>query len=59
MPMTEKELRKRDAQRDLGAELLESVHQMVAGKGRVVMSPVISALSQTELAKLLFDNKEL
>ena len=58
MPMTEKELRKRDAQRDLGAELLESVHQMVARKGRVVMSPVISArkksgLSQTEFAKLL------
>lgn len=57
MPMTEKELRKRDAQRDLGAELLESVRQMVAGKGRVVMSPVISArkksgLSQTEFAKL-------
>lgn len=56
--MTEKELRKRDAQRDLGAELLESVRQMVAGKGRVVMSPVISArkksgLSQTEFAKLL------
>ena len=58
MPMTQKELRKRDAQRDLGAELLESVSQMVAGKGRVVMSPVISArkksgLSQTEFAKLL------
>lgn len=58
MPMTQKELRKRDAQRDLGAELLESVRQMVAGKGRVVMSPVISArkksgLSQTEFAKLL------
>lgn len=58
MPMTEKELRKRDAQRDLGAELLESVRQMVAGKGRVVMSPVISArkksgLSRTEFAKLL------
>jgi putative transcriptional regulator len=58
MPMTEKELRKRDAQRDLSAELLESVRQMVAGKGRVVMSPVISArkksgLSQTEFAKLL------
>jgi putative transcriptional regulator len=56
--MTQKELRKRDAQRDLGAELLESVRQMVAGKGRVVMSPVISArkksgLSQTEFAKLL------
>ena len=58
MPMTQKELRKRDAQRDLSAELLESVRQMVAGKGRVVMSPVISArkksgLSQTEFAKLL------
>ena len=58
MPMNEKELRKRDAQRDLGGELLESVRQMVSGKGRVVMSPVISArkksgLSQTEFAKLL------
>lgn len=37
--MTEKELKKRDAKRDLGAELLESVRQMKAGKGRVVMSP--------------------
>ena len=58
MPMTETELKKRDAQRDLGAELLESVRQMAARKGRVVMSPVISArkkseLSQTEFAKLL------
>jgi len=63
MPMNEKELRKRDAQRDLGGELLESVRQMVSGKGRVVMSPAISArkksgLSQTEFAKLLSDNKE-
>jgi putative transcriptional regulator len=36
---------------------------MVSGKGRVVMSPAISArkksgLSQTEFAKLLSDNKE-
>ena len=58
MPMTETELKKRDAQRDLGAELLESVRQMTARKGRVVMSAVISArkksgLSQTEFAKLL------
>ncbi|MEO6562145.1 MAG: helix-turn-helix domain-containing protein [Nitrosospira sp.] len=56
--MTETELKKRDAQRDLGAELLESVHQMIARKGRIVMSSVISArkksgLSQTEFAKLL------
>ena len=58
MPMTEAELKKRDAQRDLGAELLESVRQMTAKKGRIVMSSVISArkksgLSQTEFAKLL------
>ena len=58
MPMTETELKKRDAQRDLGAELLESVHQMIARKGRIVLSSVISArkksgLSQTEFAKLL------
>jgi putative transcriptional regulator len=36
MPMTEQELRTRDAQRDLGAELLQSVREMKTGKGRVV-----------------------
>lgn len=36
MPMTEKQLRERDAKRDLGAELLQSVREMKAGKGRVV-----------------------
>lgn len=41
MPMTEKELKKRDAKRDLGAELLESVTQMKSG------------LSQSDFAKLL------
>ena len=30
MPMTETELKKRDAQRDLGAELLESVRRTQA-----------------------------
>lgn len=62
MPMTEKELIKRDAKRDLGAELLKSVREMKAGKGRVVasitVSPVIEArtksgLSQTQFATLL------
>ena len=57
-PLTDKELEKLENNRDLGAELLESVRQMKAGKGRVVMSPVISArkksgLSQIEFAKLL------
>ena len=57
-PLTDKELEEWENSRDLGAELLESVCQMKAGKGRVVMSPVISArkksgLSQAEFAKLL------
>ena len=36
MPMTEKELLERDANRDIGAELLQSVREMKTGKrGRV------------------------
>ncbi|MCW5608917.1 MAG: helix-turn-helix domain-containing protein [Nitrosomonas sp.] len=57
-PLTDKELEEWENSRDLEAELLESVRQMTAGKGHVVMSPVISArkktgLSQAEFAKLL------
>ncbi len=36
MPMTDKQLRERDAKRDLGAELLQSVREMNARKGQVV-----------------------
>lgn len=62
MPMTEKELKKRDAKRDLGAELLESVTQMKSGRAsqthKVELPPVVSAriksgLSQSDFAKLL------
>lgn len=62
MPMTTKELKKRDANRDLGAELLESVHQMKAGRTgkthKITVAPVVSArmksgLSQSAFAKLL------
>ena len=62
MPMTEKELQKRDAKRDLGAELLKSVRQMKAGRAgkihKLAVSPVVSArmksgLSQAAFAKLL------
>jgi hypothetical protein len=35
MPMTDKELLARDAKRDIGAELLQSVREMKAGKGKV------------------------
>jgi putative transcriptional regulator len=62
MPMTEKELKKRDTQRNLGAELLESVRQMKAGRAgkihQVDVLPVVSVriksgLSQIAFAKLL------
>lgn len=62
MPMTEKELKKRDVKRDLGAELLESVTQMKSGRAsrihKVEVPPVVSAriksgLSQADFAKLL------
>ena len=57
-PLSNKELEAFEASGDMGASLLKSVRQMVAGKGRVVLSPVISArkksgLSQAEFAKLL------
>ena len=56
-PLTDKELKVWENSRDLGTELLESVRQMKAGKGRVVMSPLISArkksgLSEVEFARL-------
>lgn len=62
MPKSEKELRARDAKRDLGQELLQSVREMKAGRrGRVhkvKVSPIVAArikaeLSQAQFAKLL------
>jgi len=57
-PLTDKELEAFEASRDMGEALLKSARQMVARKGRAVLSPVISArtksgLSQAEFAKLL------
>jgi len=66
--LSEAELLARDAERDLGAELLESLREMKAGKlgrvsvvtrdGRVVDSPVakarvVSKLSQAQFAALM------
>jgi putative transcriptional regulator len=59
MTMTTKALHKRDVKRDLGAELLESVRLMKAGRAgkiyQVEIPPVVSArmksgLSQSEFA---------
>lgn len=62
MPMTEKELKKRNTKRDIGAALLESVGQMKAGRAsrihKIEVPPVVSAriksgLSQSAFTKLL------
>ena len=62
MPMTDKQLALRDSKRDLGAELMQSVREMKAGKGKMVAQvevPVVtharmkSGLSQAQFAQLL------
>ena len=62
MPMTEKELMKRDVKRDIDAELLESVRQMKAGKKgavhkidvpEVVRARIGVGLSQSQFAALM------
>ncbi|PKY11544.1 transcriptional regulator [Acidithiobacillus marinus] len=62
MPMTEQELLKRDANRDLGAELLESVRQMKDGKRaavhrvnvpQIVQARMDAGLSQAQFAALM------
>lgn len=62
MPMTEKQLAQRDAKRDLSAELLKSVREMKARKGKVVakvevpavtLARMKSGLSQAQFSELL------
>ena len=62
MPKTERELRARDAKRDIGKELLQSVREMKTGhRGRVhkaKISPIAEArlkskLTQAQYAQLL------
>jgi putative transcriptional regulator len=57
-PLSLKELARFEADRDLGAELLQSVREMKAGKVHVAYSPAIEArektgLSQSQFAALL------
>jgi putative transcriptional regulator len=58
MPKSEKELRARDAKRDLGKELLQSVREMKAGRrGRVhkvKVSPIVAARTKAELSQAQF-----
>ena len=53
-PLTDAELEAYEAQRDLAAELLQSVHEMKAGQGRVVFSPAIEARQKTGLSQVKF-----
>jgi putative transcriptional regulator len=57
-PLKRRALARHEAQRDLGADLLQSIKEMKAGKVAVVHSPAIEArertgLSQTQFAALL------
>jgi putative transcriptional regulator len=61
MKLSDKELRKRDAARDIGAEILQAVREIKAGRGKrvsVTVSPAaaarqMSGLSQADFARLL------
>lgn len=57
-PLSDAEIEAYEAQRDLGAELLQSIREMKSGQGKVVFSPAIEArkktgLSQSQFAALL------
>lgn len=57
-PLTEAELEAYEAKRDLAAELLQSIREMKAGEGAVVLSLAVEArqrtgLSQSQFAALL------
>lgn len=57
-PLSKAQIAAYESQRDLAAELLQSVREMKAGQTRVVTSPVIEArqktgLSQSQFAALL------
>lgn len=53
-PLTDAELEVYEAQRDLAAELLQSVCEMKAGQGRIVFSPAIEARQKTGLSQAKF-----
>ena len=54
MPKIEKDLLARDAGRDIGAELLESVRQMRRGETRVAYAPAKAAREMTGLSQVRF-----
>lgn len=53
-PLSPKELAKFEASRDLGAELLQSIREMKAGKVQVAYSPATEACEKTGLSQSQF-----
>jgi putative transcriptional regulator len=58
MKLKPAELHALESKRDLGAEILQSIKDMKAGKGKVILSPAVEArqatgLSQAQFAALL------
>ena len=52
--LTQAEIAAFEAKRDIGEELLQSIRDMKAGKGQVVVSPAIEARSKTGLSQSQF-----
>jgi putative transcriptional regulator len=53
-PLSNAELAKYEATRDLAAEVLQSVREMMAGQIQIVSSPVIEARKKTGLSQSQF-----
>jgi putative transcriptional regulator len=53
-PLTGRKLEAFEANRDLGADLLQSIREMKAGQGRVVFSDAIEARKKTGLSQSQF-----
>lgn len=56
--LSERDLETLEAKREIGAEILQSIKDMKAGRGKVVLSPAVQArtatgLSQSQFARLL------
>ena len=52
--LSEAEITAFEAKRDIGEEILQSIRELKAGKGRIVLSPAIEARSKTGLSQSQF-----
>ena len=52
--LTRAELEAFESKRDIGAEILQSIKDLKAGKGKVVLSPAVEARSATGLSQSQF-----